>query len=199
MDFFVIDGGRPLRGTVRVSGSKNAALPILVATLLTDDVCTIHNVPDLRDIRTTVRLLEQLGKSVTHARGVVTVRPRQKIKTRAPYELVKQMRASVLVAGPLLARFGRAQVALPGGCTIGLRPIDIHLDGFRRLGAAVSTEHGDVVLTADRLSAREVRFRFPSVGATENLMMAAAHIPGATRSSRRSPTWRISSRAWGRA
>lgn len=180
MDFFVIDGGLPLRGTVRVSGSKNAALPILVATLLTDDVCIIHNVPDLRDIRTTVRLLEQLGKSVTHARGTVTVRPRRKIKTRAPYELVKQMRASVLVAGPLLARFGRAQVALPGGCTIGLRPIDIHLEGFRRLGAAVSTEHGDVVLTADRLSARDIRFRFPSVGATENLMMAAALIPGAT-------------------
>src|ERR1039457_1473650 len=124
MDFFVIDGGSPLRGAVRVSGSKNAALPILVATLLTDEPCRIHNVPDLRDIRTTVRRLEQRGKSVTHARSTVMVRPRERLKTRAPYELVKQMRASVLVAGPLLARFHRAQVALPGGCTIGLRPID---------------------------------------------------------------------------
>ncbi|MBI4348221.1 MAG: UDP-N-acetylglucosamine 1-carboxyvinyltransferase [Elusimicrobia bacterium] len=180
MDFFVIDGGRPLRGAVRVSGSKNAALPILISTLLTDDECAIHNVPELRDIRTTVRLLELMGKRVSYARGTAVVAAKARLKTRAPYDLVKQMRASVLVAGPLLARFHRAQVALPGGCTIGVRPIDIHLEAFKRLGAKVSTEHGDVVLSCDRLSPGAVRFRFPSVGATENLMMAAAGIRGTT-------------------
>lgn len=180
MDFFVIDGGRPLKGAVKISGSKNAALPILIGTLLTDEKCTIRNVPNLRDIRTTVRLLELMGKSVEFADGTATVSPRAKLKTSAPYDLVKQMRASVLVAGPLLARFGRARVALPGGCTIGLRPIDIHLEGFEKLGAKVANEHGDVVLTCGRLEPRPVRFRFPSVGATENLMMAAALVPGRT-------------------
>ncbi|MBI4422140.1 MAG: UDP-N-acetylglucosamine 1-carboxyvinyltransferase, partial [Elusimicrobia bacterium] len=180
MDFFVIDGGRPLRGAVRISGSKNAALPILIATLLTDEPCVIHNVPDLRDIRTTLKLLEVMGKGVACSRGTARIEARARIRTHAPYELVKQMRASVLVAGPLLARFGQARVALPGGCTIGLRPIDIHLAAFRRLGAVVDHVHGDAVLRCERLAAQAVRFRFPSVGATENLMMAAALVPGRT-------------------
>ena len=189
MDFFVIDGGRPLRGAVRISGSKNAALPILISTLLTDDACTIHNVPELRDIRTTVRLLELMGKKVTYARGTAQVSPRSRLKTSAPYDLVKQMRASVLVAGPLLARFHKARVSLPGGCTIGARPIDIHLEAFKKLGVKVSTDHGDVVFECDRLKPGQVRFRFPSVGATENLMMAAAGIKGTTvlRNSAREP------------
>ena len=181
MDSFCIVGGRPLRGTVRVSGSKNAALPILIATLLTDEACVVRNVPTgLRDLRTTARLLEMMGKRVSQSGSTVRVEGRRRLKVRAPYELVKQMRASVLVAGPLLARFGEARVAMPGGCSIGLRPIDIHLKGFERMGAKVSYEHGDVVLRAKVLKPLTIPLAFPSVGATENLMMAAALVPGTT-------------------
>src|SRR5437763_1624021 len=134
MDRFMIDGGRPLRGTLSVSGSKNAALPILLTTLLTDEPCLISNVPShLRDIRLTFRLLEALGKQVTVSGNKVIVRADKPLKTRAPYDLVKQMRASVLVAGPLLARFGWVRVPIPGGCAIGVRPIDLHLKGFEDL------------------------------------------------------------------
>lgn len=180
MDKLIIQGGRPLRGAVEVNGSKNAALPILIATLLTDEPCTVENVPRLRDIRTTFQLLEYLGKRVTRRGKTVRVESRAALKTRAPYDLVKQMRASVLVAGPLLARFGRARTPLPGGCAIGLRPIDIHLEGFAALGARWKTVGGDAELTAERLKPGRVRLRFPSVGATENLMMAAAATPGET-------------------
>ncbi len=180
MDRFLVEGGKPLRGTVRVSGSKNAALPILIATLLTEEECVLHNIPDLRDIRTTLKLIDHLGKRIERHGSTVRVGGRNRVRTRAPYELVKQMRASVLVAGPLLARHHHVQVALPGGCTIGLRPVDIHLAAFSRLGARVSTEHGDVVLRAARLRPASVSFEFPSVGATENLMMAASLLPGRT-------------------
>ncbi|MFH2201583.1 MAG: UDP-N-acetylglucosamine 1-carboxyvinyltransferase [Elusimicrobiota bacterium] len=180
MDKFVIEGGRPLRGTLRVNGSKNAALPILIATLLTDEACVIENVPDLRDIRTTIRLLESLGKRVAVEGKVVRVEFGRRLRTRAPYELVKQMRASVLVAGPLLARFGRARVPLPGGCAIGLRPVDIHLKAFQALGAKADNAGGDVVFSARRLRPARVKFRFASVGATENILMAAAATPGRT-------------------
>ncbi|MEK7657501.1 MAG: UDP-N-acetylglucosamine 1-carboxyvinyltransferase, partial [Elusimicrobiota bacterium] len=125
MDKFIIDGGRPLRGSVRVNGSKNAALPILIATLLTDEPCSIGNVPDLRDIRTTLRLLETMGKRVSRRGKEVRVEGGRRLSRKAPYDLVKQMRASVLVLGPLLARFGEARAALPGGCALGLRPIAI--------------------------------------------------------------------------
>ncbi|HAH07000.1 MAG TPA: UDP-N-acetylglucosamine 1-carboxyvinyltransferase [Elusimicrobia bacterium] len=179
MDKFIIDGGRRLRGTLEVNGSKNAALPILVATLLTDEPCLIDNVPRLRDIRTTVRLLETLGKRVVYRGRTVVVLPARKLRTRAPYDLVKQMRASILVVGPLLARFGKARAALPGGCAIGLRPVDIHLKGFAAMGAKESAEGGDVLLEG-RLKPARVRLRFPSVGATENLMMAAAAVSGET-------------------
>ena len=179
MDKFIIDGGRPLRGSVRVNGSKNAALPILIATLLTDEPCSIGNVPDLRDIRTTLRLLETMGKRVSRRGKEVRVEGGRRLSRKAPYDLVKQMRASVLVLGPLLARFGEARAALPGGCAIGLRPIDIHIKGFEDLGAASRTEQGDVVLEGSLRPGRAV-LRFPSVGATENLMMAAAAIEGET-------------------
>ncbi len=181
MDCFVIRGGRPLRGRVRVSGSKNAALPILVASLLTDEPCTARDVPRLRDIRTTVRLLENLGKRVEQRGHEVRVLPGRPLKTRAPYDIVKQMRASVLVAGPLLARFGRVRVPLPGGCAIGLRPIDIHMKAFEEMGARLSTVEGDVVLDTAALAPGTLRFRFPSVGATENVMLAAAGLDGLTR------------------
>ncbi|MBI5245357.1 MAG: UDP-N-acetylglucosamine 1-carboxyvinyltransferase [Elusimicrobia bacterium] len=179
MDKFVIDGGRRLRGAVAVNGSKNAALPILIATLLTDEPCLVDNVPRLRDIRTTVRLLETLGKRVVFRGKTVMVLPNRRLRTRAPYELVKQMRASILVLGPLLARFGRARAALPGGCAIGLRPVDIHLKGLAAMGARERTEQGDVILEG-ALKPGRIRLRLASVGATENLMMAAAAVEGET-------------------
>lgn len=175
----MIDGGRPLRGSVRVNGSKNSALPILIASLLTDEECRVANVPRLRDINTTFRLLEVLGKRLSVSGHSVSIRASGALRTKAPYDLVKQMRASVLVAGPLLARRGQVRVALPGGCAIGLRPIDIHLKAFEEMGAQVRTERGDVVITG-RLKPARVRFKFPSVGATENVMTAAAAVPGTT-------------------
>ena len=180
MDQFIIDGGRPLRGEVRIGGSKNAALPILIATLLTDEPCTLRNVPRLRDIRTTLRLLESLGKRVEVEGHRVRVSAYGSLKTQAPYDFVKQMRASVLVAGPLLARFGLVRVPIPGGCAIGLRPIDIHLKGFEAMGARRISDHGDIILSAPRLKPGRLRLKFASVGATENLMMAAAAVPGET-------------------
>jgi len=180
MDRFIIDGGRPLRGNIRISGSKNAALPILIATLLTDEPCIIENVPTrLRDIRLTVRVLEAIGKCVDVSGTRVFVHADKPLKTRAPYDLVKQMRASVLVAGPLLARFGWVRVPIPGGCAIGVRPIDIHIQGFADLGARRVLDQGDLILDSPMRPGR-VRFKFPSVGATENLMMAAAALEGAT-------------------
>jgi len=181
MDRFVIDGGRRLSGTIPVSGSKNAALPILIATLLTDEHCVVENCPTgLRDIRTTVRLLESLGKRVKVEGATVRVESTGSLKTQAPYDIVKQMRASVLAAGPLLARFGLVRVPIPGGCAIGLRPIDIHLKGFETMGARRIADQGDIIMSAPRLVATTVKLRFPSVGATENLMMAAAVTPGRT-------------------
>jgi UDP-N-acetylglucosamine 1-carboxyvinyltransferase len=182
MDQFVIEGGRPLRGVIKVSGSKNSALPILIATLLTDEPCRLDNVPtQLRDIRTTVRLLQALGKQVDVKGSTVLVTAHGSLKTQAPYDIVKQMRASVLAAGPLLARFGLVRVPIPGGCAIGLRPIDIHLKAFEEMGARRIADQGDIILSAaPQLKAKSVRFKFPSVGATEHLMMAAAATPGRT-------------------
>ncbi len=181
MDQFIIEGGKPIKGTVKISGSKNAALPILIATLLTDEACVIENVPVLlRDIRTTFQLLESLGKGIEVRGSRVTVKPKASLKTHAPYDLVKQMRASVLVAGPLLARFGVVRVPIPGGCSIGLRPIDIHLDGFKALGARELVDQGDIILSSRELAPGRVHLKFPSVGATENLMMAAAALEGET-------------------
>lgn len=181
MDRLVIEGGRRLEGAIPVSGSKNAALPILIATLLTDDPCVIENCPTgLRDIRTTVRLLESLGKQVRVNKDVIRVQAAGSLKTQAPYDIVKQMRASVLAAGPLLARFGLVRVPIPGGCAIGLRPIDIHLKGFEMMGARRIADQGDIIMSAARLKAGTLKLRFPSVGATENLMMAAAVTPGRT-------------------
>ncbi len=181
MDQFIIDGGKPLKGQVKMSGSKNAALPILIATLLTDEACVIENVPvRLRDIRTTFQLLESLGKKIAVQGSRVIVKPKASLKTHAPYDLVKQMRASVLVAGPLLARFGVVRVPIPGGCSIGLRPIDIHLDGFKALGARELIDQGDIILSSRELTPGRIHLKFPSVGATENLMMAAAALNGET-------------------
>lgn len=180
MDKFIIKGGTKLKGTVKISGSKNAALPILMATLLTDEPCVINRVPNLRDIRTTVKILEELGKKVTFENGTITVKAKHKLHTTVSYDLVKQMRASFWVAGPLLARFKKAVIPLPGGCAIGVRPVDIHLRGFEKLGAKAVTEKGNVVIKTKKLNPAKIILSFPSVGATQNLMMCASLIPGKT-------------------
>lgn len=180
MDRLLIRGGKKLQGTVRASGSKNAALPILVATLLTDEPCVLHRVPDLRDVRTTLKILEYLGKKVTYENGTVTISADGQLKNSLPYELVKQMRASFWVAGPLLARFLEAEIPLPGGCAIGVRPVDIHLKGFEKLGATCEMNAGNVILRAQELVPSKIVLRFPSVGATQNLLMCACLIEGET-------------------
>ena len=180
MDRLLIRGGKKLNGTVEISGSKNAALPILVATLLTDELCILHRVPNLRDVRTTLKILEYLGKKTTYQNNTVTVEANGKLKNDLPYELVKQMRASFWVAGPLLARFHEAQIPLPGGCAIGVRPVDIHLKGFEKMGASCQTESGNVLIRAEKLNSAKIVLRFPSVGATQNLLMCACLVPGET-------------------
>jgi UDP-N-acetylglucosamine 1-carboxyvinyltransferase len=180
MDKIVIHGGKKLKGTVKISGSKNSALPILAASLLTDEECVVRNVPELRDIDSIISLLTYLGKRVSRKKDVVRIYANGFLKDHAPYELVRKMRASVLVMGPLLARRGLAKVSLPGGCAIGARPIDIHLFGFERLGAKIDIKEGYVVAKSPKLSATVIPFRFPSVGATENLMLASALVRGKT-------------------
>jgi UDP-N-acetylglucosamine 1-carboxyvinyltransferase len=180
LDSFVVKGGRRLSGTVRISGSKNAALPCLFATLLSDEESVVDNVPDLEDIRTTLKLLARLGKEVEFSRSRVKVRRRGKLLSHAPYDLVRRMRASVVVMGPLLARLGRARVSLPGGCSIGARPVNYHLDAFRRMGARVEVEGGYMSALAPRLAGARIRLPFPSVGATENVLMAAVLARGKT-------------------
>jgi UDP-N-acetylglucosamine 1-carboxyvinyltransferase len=180
MDKIVICGGRRLKGTIDISGSKNAALPIMVATLLTDDECVIDNVPQLADIRTTIGFLEFIGKKIESKGGRLRVRHNGPMKSTAPYDLVRKMRASVLVMGPLLARLGKVRVSLPGGCAIGARPIDIHLKSFERLGAHIDLQGGYVETTAKELVGTRIPFRFPSVGATENVMLACVLAKGTT-------------------
>lgn len=182
MDKIVIEGGVSLKGKIRISGSKNSALPCLFATLLTDEECRISHVPDLEDIDTCCALLGFLGKKIERSKDeILVVSSKTKtFRTGAPYELVSKMRASALVLGPLLARAGRASAALPGGCAIGVRPIDIHLDGFRQLGSQVSLENSIVKLKTKKLVGKRIVFRFPSVGATENLLTASALAEGVT-------------------
>ena len=183
MDKFLIRGGKPLNGTVKISGAKNSALPCLAATLLTAETVTLHNVPYVKDLITQRRLLEDLGATVlTPDLHTHKVRAKNIEIYEAPYELVKTMRASVLALGPLLARFGQAKVALPGGCAIGTRPIDLHLKAFEQLGATVSLEAGNVIARAPRgrLIGAETFFEKVSVTGTENVLMAAALADGKT-------------------
>lgn len=183
MDKFLIRGGHPLRGKIEIGGAKNSALPCLAATLLTSETVTLHNVPYVKDLITQRRLLEDLGATVLTPELRTHKVTAKNIETfEAPYELVKTMRASVLALGPLLARFGKAKVSLPGGCAIGTRPIDLHLKAFEQLGAKVSLESGDVVAAAPkgRLSGAEVNFEKVTVTGTENVMMAAALAAGRT-------------------
>lgn len=181
MDTLRITGGAALQGEVRISGAKNAALPILCASLLTAEPITLHNVPALNDIGTTIRLLSQLGvKAQRDTEHTLTLSADAIDSLEAPYELVKTMRASILVLGPLLARFGQARVSLPGGCAIGQRPVDQHIMGLQALGADIHIEHGYVVAKATRLKGAVIRTDMVTVTGTENLMMAATLAEGTT-------------------
>src|SRR6266576_5444710 len=184
MDKLVIRGGTPLLGTVRISGAKNAALPCMAAALLTEETVTLENVPQVRDIETTRRLLAAMGAEVElgygRAQHRTTISCAKLASPEASYELVKTMRASTLVLGPLVARCGRARVSLPGGCAIGARPIDLHIKGLESLGAKITQEHGYVEAAADRLKGAEIVFDKITVTGTEDLLMAATLADGET-------------------
>ena len=180
MQKIVVEGGRRLEGTVAVSGAKNAALPILVSSLLAEGWNEYHNVPNLRDIRTINALLANLGAEITSKEGIVRINAAAVHSQEAPYALVKTMRASVLVLGPLLTRFGKARVSLPGGCAIGARPINLHLKGLEQMGAKISLEHGYIDAKTRILKGADIYFDIVTVTGTENLMMAAALAKGVT-------------------
>src|SRR5437763_422952 len=184
MDKFVIRGGNPLLGTVRISGAKNAALPAMAAALLTDEPVILENIPQVRDIETTRKLLAAMGAEVElgygRAHHRTTLCCRNLSSPEASYELVKTMRASTLVLGPLVARCGTARVSLPGGCAIGARPIDLHIKGLERLGAQINQEHGYVEASAKKLKGAEIAFDKLTVTGTEDLLMAATLADGET-------------------
>ena len=186
MQKLAIQGGAVLRGEVRISGAKNAALPIMCASLLTGDALHLDNVPDLHDVHTMRKLLVQMGVSATPEPGALTLSGAQVDKLEAPYDMVKTMRAAVLVLGPLVARFGEARVSLPGGCAIGSRPVNLHIKGLQAMGATISIEHGYIHAQvsqrngAKRLRGARIFFDIVSVTGTENLMMAATLAQGVT-------------------
>jgi UDP-N-acetylglucosamine 1-carboxyvinyltransferase len=180
MDKYIVEGNTPLSGSIKISGAKNSALIIMPATLLLNSKVCLHNVPNLQDIRTMIKVLASLGAEIEHDKetGTVCIDPSSVNKTAAPYDLVKTMRASFVVMGPLLARFGKAEVPMPGGCAIGARPVDLHLKVFKAMGASVTTEHGNVFASAQKMKGATVYLDFPSVGATENMIMAACLAEG---------------------
>ena len=181
VDGFRIKGKTPLNGVIKVSGAKNAALPIIIATLVAKGEYILKNVPNLRDIRVTMRLLEDLGMETEKLdENTYKIINNGFKRTEASYEIVKQMRASFLVMGPMIANLDEAVVSLPGGCAIGSRPVDLHLKGFELLGADITRVHGYVHAKADKLKGAEIPLGFPSVGATQNIMMAAVKTPGKT-------------------
>lgn len=181
MQAFSIRGGRPLNGTVEISGAKNAALPILFASLLCSGRCRIHNVPVLNDIASVLAVLQGLGVACRRRGRSVHIAPVAVLSTyEAPYDLVRKMRASILVLGPLLARFGQAVVSLPGGCAIGARPVDMHVAGLQQMGAEISTQNGYLVAQCRRLHGADITLPLPTVTGTENLLMAAVLAEGET-------------------
>lgn len=181
MDKLIIRGGKKLKGNVKISGAKNAALPILASTILCSGSHTVRNVPFLKDIRTMISLIENLGSRIEWNDTVAVVRSDGFARYEAPYELVKTMRASVVVLGPLLSRLGRAKVSLPGGCAIGARPIHLHLMALEKMGASISLEDGYVIARAKRLKGADITFDIPTVTGTENIMMSAVLADGITR------------------
>jgi UDP-N-acetylglucosamine 1-carboxyvinyltransferase len=174
------DQSTRLKGKVRISGSKNAVLPAIVASLLTEERLRLRNIPRVNDVYTTLTLMEELGANYELKGNSLSIRSKTIISPEASYELVRSMRASILVLGPLLARYGRAIVALPGGCAIGSRPIDLHIAGMHRLGASITLEHGYITAEAPRLQGAEIEFEKKTVGGTENLLMAATLAQGET-------------------
>lgn len=180
MDSLIVTGGQCLEGRVRAGGAKNAALPILASTLLGGGECAISNLPQVRDVATMMTLLSLLGVSVKQEEGRAIIDATHVQSLEAPYALVKTMRASILVLGPLLARFGEAVVSLPGGCAIGPRPVDFHLNGLRKLGATVSVDYGYIRAHAPKLEGQRIDFEVPTVTGTENLLMAACLAKGTT-------------------
>ncbi len=180
MDKIEIQGGKRLKGEVRISGAKNAALPLIASSILVDGRMEFTNVPDLVDIRSIKMLLTDLGAGCEEGEGTVVIDGSGIHKIEAAYELVRKMRASILVLGPLVARFGHARVSLPGGCAIGARPVDMHLKGLKALGATITIENGYIEARADRLVGNEIYFDIPTVTGTENLMMAASLATGTT-------------------
>lgn len=179
MDKLIIEGGIPLKGEVVISGAKNAALPILMASLMIEGTSEFSNIPNLRDIRTTLALLEHLGCSVDFDDQKVKITPIN-LQPEAPYDLVRTMRASILCLGPLLAILGKAKVALPGGCAIGSRPVDLHLKGLEKMGASFLLEEGYILGSCKKLKGAHIYFDFPTVGGTENLLMASVLAEGET-------------------
>ena len=183
MKQLVIQGGKKLFGTINISGSKNASLPILAATLLVDEKITLKNIPDVKDISTMINLLESIGKKINFldSRNEIVITSKKNKKLIAPYNLVKTMRAGVLVLGPLLAKYGQARVSLPGGCAIGSRPVDLHIDMLRKMGAKIKIDKGYIVAKViKKLKPSKLKFETISVGATENLIMAATLCKGKT-------------------
>ena len=180
MDRLFVTGGARLAGSVRIAGAKNSALKLMAASLMVSGRSVLHNVPRIQDCVTMGEVLEHLGAHVMWADGSVTVDATELSSVEAPYELVRRMRASIVVLGPLLARTGEARVAMPGGDNIGSRPIDLHLDGLRRMGAEIESEHGFLVARSEALVGSSITLDYPSVGATENLLMAAAGADGLT-------------------
>ncbi len=180
MDKILIRGGNPLRGSVQVRGAKNATLPLMAAAILAEQPCVLHNVPCLHDIFTMDKILAGMGMTIEFTGRYMTLDASTINAQVAPYDLVRKMRASFFVLGPLLGRFGKARVSMPGGCAIGSRPVDIHLKGFEAMGAHVSIEEG-YVMAEGGLQGADFALDFPSVGATENLMMAACRAKGVTR------------------
>lgn len=176
VDKFIIHGGKRLTGTVAVSGAKNASLALMPATLLAPGTFRLRNTPALRDVTTMANLLRTLGVGTEFKNNTLTLDTRKVKKHEAPYELVKKMRASVYVLGPLLARYGEAKVSLPGGCAWGPRPINLHIEGVRKLGAEVELEGGYIIAKARRLTGAKIHFDISSVGATGNVMMAGKSV-----------------------
>ena len=181
MDKFIVNGGKQISGEVDISGAKNAVLPLMTAALLVDGKTTINSVPDLRDTRTMIRLLEIIGANVAFKNNSLSIDASDANNLEAPYDLVKTMRASFYVLGPLLARFGEVRVSLPGGCAWGPRPVDFHLKGLEKLGAKISLESGYILAKAEYLKGNKISFDFPSVGATGNILMASVLARGETQ------------------
>lgn len=181
MQYYLVEGGKPLHGSIPISGAKNSVLPILAATLLTGGRTVLHNCPDLRDVRSALEILEHLGCRTRRQGSDILVDSSGASRWDVPHALMREMRSSVIFLGPILARFGKARLSLPGGCEIGQRPIDLHLAALRRLGAEIREEGGDILCRAGDLRGREIILSFPSVGATENAMLTACACSGVTR------------------